>query len=135
MDEETLRTMARQYREAFSSYEKFCPLYASKALMTKAIAKIMDSEGFGFDVVSGGELYTVLSVGVNPKKILFNGSNKSIEELEMAVDNGIGHISVDNFLELALLDNVLKSKNKTQHSGALMGVKPPTAPIGHRSEN
>ena len=114
MDEETLRTMARQYKEAFSSYEKFSPLYASKALMTKAIAKIMDSEGFGFDVVSGGELHTVLSVGVNPKKILFNGSNKSIEELEMAVDKGIGHISVDNFLELALLDNVLKSKNKTQ---------------------
>ena len=115
MDEETLRKMAKQYNEAFSSYKKFHPLYASKALMTKAIAKIMDSEGFGFDVVSGGELYTVLSVGVNPKKILFNGSNKSVEELEMAIDAGIGHISVDNYLELALLDNILKAKNKTQN--------------------
>ncbi len=114
MDEETLRRMARQYNEAFSSYKKFQPLFASKALMTKAVAKIMASEGFGFDVVSGGELYTVLSIGANPKKILFNGSNKSVEELEMAVDAGIGHISVDNFLELALLDNILKSKNKTQ---------------------
>ena len=114
MDEQTLRSMARQYKESFSSYKNFNPLFASKALMTKAIAKIMDSEGFGFDVVSGGELYTVLSVGVNPKKILFNGSNKSIEELEMAVDAGIGHVSVDNLLELALLDNILKAKSKTQ---------------------
>ena len=89
-------------------------MYASKALMTKAIAKILDEEKFGFDVVSGGEFYTVLKAGVNPEKVLLNGSNKSIEELEMAVDNNIGRISVDNFLELALLDNILKSKNKTQ---------------------
>lgn len=114
MDETTIRTIAKQYKEAFSSYLKTNTLYASKALMTTAIAKILDSEGFGFDVVSGGELYTVLKAGVAPEKILFNGNNKSIEELEMAVDNNIGRISVDNFLELALLDNLLKSKNKTQ---------------------
>jgi len=114
IDEATLRGMAKQYKEAFSVYQKTNTLYASKALMTTAIAKILNEEGFGFDVVSGGELYTVLKAGINPKNILFNGSNKSIDELEMAVDNNIGHISVDNFLELALLDNILKSKNKTQ---------------------
>lgn len=114
MDEETIRRIAKQYKEAFAPYQNVNMLYASKALMTKAIAKILDSEGFGFDVVSGGELYTVLNAGVNPQKLLFNGSNKSIEELEMAVDCSIGRISVDNFLELALLDNILKAKNKTQ---------------------
>ena len=114
IDEETLRGMAKQYKEAFSKYDKTNMFYASKALMTKAVAKILVQEGFGFDIVSGGELYTVLSAGADPKKILFNGSNKSIEELEMAIDNNIGSISVDNFLELALLDNLLKSKNKTQ---------------------
>ncbi len=114
MDEATLRGMAKQYKDAFSSYKNINMLFASKALMTMAIAKILDEEGFGFDVVSGGEFYTVLKSGVNSKKILFNGSNKSIEELEMAVDNNIGRISVDNFLELALLDNILKTKNKTQ---------------------
>ncbi len=114
MDEATIRCIAKQYKEAFASYPKINMLFASKALMTKAIAKMMDQEGFGFDVVSGGEIYTVIQAGVNPKKLLFNGNNKSIEELEMAVEYGIGHISVDNFLELALLDNILKTKNKTQ---------------------
>jgi len=114
MDEETIRRIAKQYKDAFSSYPKTNMLFASKALMTKAIAKILDSEGFGFDVVSGGELYTILKTGINAQKALFNGSNKSIEELEMAVACGIGRISVDNFLELALLDNILKSQNKTQ---------------------
>ena len=114
MDEETIRRIAKQYKDAFSSYPKTNMLFASKALMTKAIAKILASEGFGFDVVSGGELYTILKTGIDAKKALFNGSNKSIEELEMAVACGIGRISVDNFLELALLDNILKSQNKTQ---------------------
>jgi len=114
IDEETLRGMAKQYKEAFAAYPKTNIFYASKALMTKSVAKILSQEGFGFDVVSGGEFFTVLSAGANPEKILFNGSNKSIEELEMAIDNNIGSISVDNFLELALLDNLLKSKNRTQ---------------------
>ena len=76
--------------------------------MTKAIAKIMDSEGFGFDLVSGGEIYTVHSAGIDLSKSLFNGNNKSCAELEMAVEFGVGKISVDNFLELALLNNVTK---------------------------
>ncbi len=114
IDEQTIRRISKQYKEAFCKYKNIKMLYASKALMTKAIAKIMDQEGFGFDVVSAGELYTVLKSNVDSKNILFNGNNKSIEELEMAVDNEIGYISVDNFLELALLDNILKTKHKTQ---------------------
>ena len=82
IDEQTIRRIAQQYKEAFSQYEKVNMLFASKALMTKAIAKILDNEGFGFDVVSGGEIYTVLQSGVNPAKLLFNGGNKTIEELE-----------------------------------------------------
>ena len=92
----------QQYKKAFAKYPKVNMMYASKALMTKAIAKIADSEGFGFDVVSGGEIYTVHSAGVNMSKTLFNGNNKSVEELTMAIELGVGRFSVDNFLELSL---------------------------------
>lgn len=111
-DEETIRTIARQYKTAFSSYPKISMLYASKAFMTKAIVRILDEEGFGFDMVSGGEIYTAHTAGADMKKCLFNGNNKSYDELQMAVELGVGLISVDNFLELALLNNVAKSNNR-----------------------
>ena len=111
-DETTIRTIANQYKDAFKSYPKVSMLYASKAFMTKAIVRILDEEGFGFDLVSGGEIYTAHTAGADMKKCLFNGNNKSYDELEMAVNLGIGLISVDNFLELALLDNAAKAANK-----------------------
>ena len=112
-DEATIRTIAKEYKEAFSAYKNINMLFAAKAFMTKAIAKIMDSEGFGFDLVSGGEIYTVHSAGISLAKSLFNGNNKSYDELQMAVELGVGLISVDNFLELDLLNEVAKSNNKT----------------------
>ena len=112
-DEETIRTIARQYKKAFSAYPKVSMLYASKAFMTKAVVRILDEEGFGFDMVSGGEIYTAYTAGANMKKCLFNGNNKSYDELQMAVELGVGLISVDNFLELDLLNEVAKSNNKT----------------------
>ena len=113
IDEATLRGICKDYKNAFANYEKVRFMYASKALCTSAITKIVESEGFGFDVVSGGELYTVYKAGVDMKKVLFNGNNKTLDELELAIECGVGHISVDNFLELSMLDEISKAKNKT----------------------
>ena len=113
IDETTLRTISKEYKEAFSGYEKVKMMYASKAFMTKAIAKIVSSEGFGFDAVSGGEIYTIHKSGIDLANVLFNGNNKSYDELEMAVNLGVGRFSVDNFFELSLLDEIAKSKNET----------------------
>ena len=112
-DEKTIRTIAQQYKSAFSKYPKVSMLYASKAFMTKAVVRILDEEGFGFDMVSGGEIYTASTAGADMKKSLFNGNNKSYDELQMAVELGVGLISVDNFLELTLLNEVAKSNDKT----------------------
>lgn len=112
IDEVTLRTICQEYKKAFSGYEKVNMMYASKAFMTMAIAKILASEGFGFDVVSGGEIYTVYKAGVDMSKVLFNGNNKSYDEISLALEVGVGRISVDNFFELSLLNEIAKSKNK-----------------------
>jgi diaminopimelate decarboxylase len=114
MDEETLRGIAKQYKDAFSKYENTKMMFASKALMTSAIAKILHDEGFGFDVVSGGEIYTVKHAGVGLENATFNGNNKSYEEIEMAIEEKIGRISVDNFYELEILNEILEKQNKTQ---------------------
>lgn len=111
-DETTLRTICREYKKAFKDYEKVNMMYASKAMMSTAIAKIIHSEGFGFDAVSGGEIYTIYKAGVDMSKVLFNGNNKSYDEIELALKLGVGRISVDNFFELSLLNEIAKIQDK-----------------------
>lgn len=114
MDEVTLRKIAREYKDAFSSYKKVNMMFASKALMTSQIAKILHEEGFGFDVVSGGEIFTIHNAKVDMNYATFNGNNKTYDEIELALNLNVGRISVDNFYEIKLLDEIAKKKNKVQ---------------------
>ncbi len=113
MDEYTIKSICQDYKNAFKSYPKMRMMFASKALCTIATSKLLASEGFGFDVVSSGEIYTVYKAGVDMSTVIFNGNNKSFEELSLALDLGVGRISVDNFTELQILETVAASKNKT----------------------
>ena len=112
-DEETIRSITRSYKDAFKDYPHINMMFAAKAFMNKAICTIMQQEGFGLDLCSGGEIYTAKSAGFDMSKTLFNGNNKSYDELLLAIESGVGTISVDNFFELALLNNIAKSLNKT----------------------
>ena len=114
IDEITLTKMAQDYINAFSEYKKTNMMFASKALMTSSIAKILSNQGFGFDVVSIGEIYTLLNAGIKLDNVSFNGNNKSPEELEFALENNIKRVSVDNFYELELLNKIAKDKNRIQ---------------------
>ncbi len=101
LDEETLRTACRQYKQAM---ERYYPgqsqvLYASKAWSCLAICAIAHSEGLGIDVVSGGELYTAIAAGVTPDKLYLHGNNKSVSELNYAIASNCT-IVVDNWQEL-----------------------------------
>ena len=113
IDEKTLRSICKDYKMAFKNYSKVRMMYASKALCTVALSKIISEEGFGFDTVSAGEIYTVYKSGADMSKVLFNGNNKSYDELVLAIELGVGRISVDNFFELSLLNEIAKSYNKT----------------------
>ncbi len=113
LDEETIRAVCQDYKNAFKTYSKVNFMFASKALCSMATSAIAASEGFGFDVVSAGEIYTVHKAGADMSKVLFNGNNKSYDELSLALKLGVGRISVDNFFELSLLNEIAKSYNKT----------------------
>ena len=110
IDELTLRSICRDYKEAFKNYKNIKMMYASKALSNMAIASILDDEGFGFDTVSAGEFYTVFKAGVDMSKVLFNGNNKSKKEIELALDLKVGRFSVDNFYEAKLLNEIANQK-------------------------
>lgn len=111
IDEATLRGICREYKKAFKDYKNIHMMYASKALCTSAITRILDEEGFGFDTVSAGEIYTVYKSGVDMSHVLFNGNNKSASEINLAIDCKVGRFSVDNFYEAELLNKIASEKN------------------------
>jgi len=80
--------------------------YASKAFLTPLFARLIAEQGFGLDVVSGGELYTALRGGVPPQSITFNGNNKTPQELEAAVSAGVGRVIMDALDEIDLLEEI-----------------------------
>ncbi len=113
IDEDFLRLNCRKFKSAMEKYFKNGRvMYASKALNTKAILKIVDSEGLGIDTVSGGELYTALETGISPKKLELHGNSKTKDEIEMAVKNDIYCIIADGFDELTMIEEVCQELSK-----------------------
>lgn len=108
-DFETIDSITKDFKKAFEGRDIHM-MYAAKAFMTKAICKIMQKENFGLDCVSAGELYTAHSADFDMKNIVFNGNNKTCEELRIAIDFGVQLFSVDNFTEAKNLDKVAKEK-------------------------
>ncbi|MCH8311230.1 MAG: diaminopimelate decarboxylase [Chloroflexi bacterium] len=114
-DEDTLRSMCRQFVDGFTSrYPNTLVAYASKAFLNIAIAKLVTEEGLGMDVVSGGELAVAVAAGVPMDKVYFHGNNKSPQELEFAVESGIGRVVIDSFNELRMLDEIAGNKGVVQ---------------------
>ncbi|HOL14436.1 MAG TPA: diaminopimelate decarboxylase, partial [Bacillota bacterium] len=92
---------ARAFQKAMAKYyPQGEVIYASKALFSGAVAKLLKETGVSIDVVSGGELFVALKAGFPPERIFFHGNNKTPQELEMAVKNGVGTVVVDNWHEL-----------------------------------
>ncbi|MBL6818312.1 MAG: diaminopimelate decarboxylase [Proteobacteria bacterium] len=82
--------------------------FAVKSLSNLSILKIIKDSGCGFDIVSGGELQRVLSVGADPQKIIFSGVGKSEEEIKEAIENKILSFNVESVSELYKIENIAK---------------------------
>ena len=99
-DEQHLRDRCREAVEAFGDGVA----YATKAFLCGAMARLAHEEGMHLDVATGGELHVALHAGVPAERLVLHGNNKSIAELRMAIEAGIGRIVVDSFDELDRLD-------------------------------
>jgi diaminopimelate decarboxylase len=102
-DEEHIRARCREAVAAFGPQRA---VYASKAFLCKAMARLAYEEEMRLDVATGGELHTVLSAGVPADACVMHGNNKSVAELRMAITEGVRHIVVDSFDELDRLDQL-----------------------------
>lgn len=123
MDEAYIRETCKLFAENFkSSVLGTEVIYASKAFLNVAMAKLISEEGLSMDVVSGGEIYTAIKAGFPMEKVYFHGNNKTREELELAIENDLGTIVIDHRQEIDTLEAMLKEKGKTQ--SVLLRVNP-----------
>ena len=130
-DESTLRHKCREFKDEFCKYyPDTLVIYASKAFLNRALALIFKEEGLGLDVVSGGELSIAHSVDFPLDKVYFHGNNKTPEELNLALDWGVGRIVVDNFYELELLNRLVGERGISQN--ILLRLTPGVDPHTHQ---
>jgi diaminopimelate decarboxylase len=130
-DENTLRNKMREFKNEFGKrYPGTFVVYAGKAFINGAIALLVNEEGLGIEVVSGGELGIAKSVDFPMKNIYFTGNNKSLEELELALKWRVGRIVVDNFHELEMLGKLVKQRKNMQN--VLLRMTPGVDPHTHK---
>lgn len=106
----TINEAAQVYECAFgNTNHKLC--YAVKANSNLAILKILQKRGWGFDIVSLGELARVLQIGADPEKIVFSGVGKSEEEMRIALSAGIGAFNIESEPEFERLSMIAEQMN------------------------
>ncbi len=131
MDEAAIRKNCRDYLAAFRArYPKVEVSFASKAFLCTGICKVIEQEGLSLDVASGGELFVALRAGFPVERISLHGNNKSVEELQMALDARVGHIIIDNFYEIDLLTELAANSKESQ--SVLLRVAPGIDPHTHK---
>ncbi|MEB2266138.1 MULTISPECIES: diaminopimelate decarboxylase [Priestia] len=122
-DQELIETKCKAFHSAFRrSGFSYQIAYAGKAFLCMEMASLLTKLDMSLDVVSGGELFTALEAGYPAERIHFHGNNKTIEEMEMALDANIGCFVVDNFTELEVL-HALAAERK-QKASILLRVTP-----------
>ena len=129
-DEQTIRARCREFTGEFRKRHPDTRVsYACKAYINRALTQLLDEEGLGFDVVSGGELATIVNAQVPTDEVYFHGNNKTPQELAEALEQSIGWVVVDSFHELDLLDRLAQESGKTQN--ILLRVSPGIDPHTH----
>ena len=115
VDENDVRTRARAFVSNYNTPEFPTDVhYAGKAFLATTVLRWLIDEGLHIDVCTGGELEVALRAGADPAHISFHGNNKSVAELERAVDVGVGHVIVDSLIEIERLNNIAALRGVTQ---------------------
>ena len=108
-DENMLVNQCRTFINNFKS-SRFSTevLYASKAFSCLEVLRIASREGLGVDVVSLGEIHTAYKAGYDMRRAYFHGNNKTREELQYALEVGVGTIVIDNDYEYEMINEIVR---------------------------
>ena len=92
----TLVRHARVFRDALSGLKDPHIAFAVKANPNLAVLRVLANEGYGADVVSGGELTRALAAGMKPEDIVFSGVGKTHAELQQGLEQEIGQFNIES---------------------------------------
>ena len=109
-DEAHLRARCREAVAAFSQGA----VYATKAFLCTAMARLAHDEGMRLDVATGGEFSVARAAGVPTAALVFHGNNKSLAELRLALEAEVGCLVIDSFDEIDRIEMLVGD-----------GLKPP----------
>ncbi|WP_371095532.1 diaminopimelate decarboxylase [Streptomyces sanglieri] len=112
LDESDFRARCRAWADAFGPGADV--FYAGKAFLSRAVVRWLQEEGLNLDVCSGGELTTALDAGMQAERIAFHGNNKTVAEIERAVEAGVGRIVLDSFQEIARVAHIAQRLGRRQ---------------------
>ena len=119
-DEQDFRSRCRDMAQAFGGPDHVH--YASKAFITKRIVRWVDEEGLCLDVASLNEAKLALAADFPSERMTAHGNNKEDEYLELCVNEGIGHVVLDNAEELSRLNSIAAAAGRVQP--VMIRVKP-----------
>ncbi|WP_199502835.1 diaminopimelate decarboxylase [Qipengyuania sp. YIM B01966] len=91
-----LEANAAAFRAGLAALDNPLVAFAVKANPNLAVLKVLQQQGYGADVVSGGELLRALAAGMAPADIVFSGVGKTREELELGLAKGIGQFNIES---------------------------------------
>ena len=107
---DAFRAKAREFRQGVAQAGRIHLAFAIKANPNLAVLKLLASEGYGADVVSGGEMARALAAGMAAKDVVFSGVGKTRAELEMGLDKGIGQFNLELEEEGVVLAEIAVAK-------------------------
>ncbi len=118
----TLERHAQVFKSALAGLPRTHVAFAIKANPNLAVLKVLARQGFGADVVSGGEIARALAAGMRAEDIVFSGVGKTRAELQYALDVGIGQFNLELEEEGAVLAQLAAACGKT--ASAVLRVNP-----------
>ena len=99
-------TLIQHFRAVDDAFSDMAHLtcFSMKSNSNLSILRLFALEGGGADIVSGGELFRALRAGVDPKKIVYSGVGKRIEDMADALKAGILMFNAESLEEIELLN-------------------------------
>ena len=105
--------------EVFSSrYQNFIIGYSYKTNYLPILLKEISKLGGYAEVVSRIEYDLALKIGVDPKKIIFNGPLKSQDDIAVALKEG-SIINLDSFYEIEMVKEYIVKNNSKYYKVGL----------------
>lgn len=118
----TLERHAQVFKDALANLPRKHIAFAIKANPNVAVLRVLAKQGFGADVVSGGEIARALAAGMNAQDIVFSGVGKTRAELQYALECGVGQFNLELEEEGVVLGEIAASMGK--RATAVLRVNP-----------